>query len=91
MNRRVKRHLPTAISQQHGSPAEAEPALVICAQEAFQAIQGPKLYSKVLFEFLMHMTFDCFSLTLSNQLCGMRACKFFRTMLCRQVRLLTVV
>mgnify|MGYP000029120280 CR=1 FL=1 len=48
MNCRVKRHLPTAISQQHGSPAEAEPALVICAQEAFQAIQGPKLYSKVL-------------------------------------------
>ena len=46
---------------------------------------NPKLYSKVLLEFLMHMTFDCFSLTLSNQLCGMRACKFFRTMLCRQL------
>ena len=51
----------------------------------------PKLYSKVLLEFLIHRTFDCFSLTLSNQLRGMRACKFFRTMLYRQVRLLTMV
>jgi len=35
-------------SRQHGRPAEIRPALVICAQEAFQAENGDKLYSKVL-------------------------------------------
>ena len=83
----------TMTSRLHGRPAEAKPDSTICAQGVKMGgiLLDPKLYSKVLLEFLIHMTFDCFSLTLSNQLCGMRACKFFRTMLCRQVRLLTVV
>jgi len=38
----------TTSIHEHGRPAETKPANVICAQEAFQAENGPKLYSKVL-------------------------------------------
>ena len=47
-NCRVKRHRMTTSNQKHGRPAETRPANVICAQEAFQAKNGHKLYSKVL-------------------------------------------
>jgi hypothetical protein len=45
---RVTRHWMSTSNHLHGQPAETRPALVICAQEAFQATQGHKLYSKVL-------------------------------------------
>jgi hypothetical protein len=48
MNCRVKRHLISTRSHEHGRPAETRPSNVICAQEAFQAENGHKLYSKVL-------------------------------------------
>jgi len=82
----------TTTSNEHGRPAETKPDITICTQRVKMGyiLKDPKLDSKVLLEFLMHMTFDCFSLTLSSQLCGMRACKFLRTMLCRQVGWLKV-
>jgi hypothetical protein len=45
---RVTRHRISTSIHEHGTPVETKPALVICAQEAFQANQGHKLYSKVL-------------------------------------------
>jgi hypothetical protein len=48
MNCRLKRHLISTTSRQHNSPTILKPANVICAQYAFQAENGPKLYSKVL-------------------------------------------
>jgi hypothetical protein len=47
-NCRVTRHLISTISQKHVQPAETRPANIICAQEAFQAKNDHKLYSKVL-------------------------------------------
>ena len=44
-NCRVKRHLQTSSSRQHGRPSEIKPANVICAQEAFQANQGHEFYT----------------------------------------------
>jgi hypothetical protein len=51
-NCRVKRHLISTSSQQHGTPAEIRPATAIHTHhpnttETTQN-QGPKLYSKVL-------------------------------------------
>jgi hypothetical protein len=91
-NCRVKRHLISTITHEHGQTAETKPDSTIRTQRVKMGyiLKDPKLDSKVLLEFLMHMTFDCFRLTLSSQLCGMRACKFFRTMLCRQVGWLKV-
>jgi hypothetical protein len=45
---RVKRHRISMTSHEHARSTETRPANVICAQEAFQAENGDKLYSKVL-------------------------------------------
>jgi hypothetical protein len=51
-NCRVKRHLITTSSRQHGSPAETKPDSMICTHhpntQRSKPNQGPKLYSKVL-------------------------------------------
>jgi hypothetical protein len=47
-NCRLKRHLFSTSIHELGRPAENKPANVICAQEAFEAENGDKLYAKVL-------------------------------------------
>ena len=91
-NCRVKRHLISTRSLEHGQPAEIKPDTTIRTQRVKMGyiLKDPKLDSKVLLEFLMHMTFDCISLNPSNQLCGMRAGMSFRTTLCRTVGWLKV-
>jgi hypothetical protein len=71
-NCRVKRHLISTTSHEHGSPAETKPDRTICAQGTKMGyiLQDPKLYSKVprfkesMLAYLFSYSHQAFGLTI---------------------------